>query len=520
MLDILTRGFTALRNKLYGMEELTEAVVDDVLGDVRRSLLEADVALPVVKKFTAQVKEKALGETVQVRVKFQDKKARVSASDIFLRVCEDELIGLLGPVDTTLKYKSGGPSVVMLVGLQGSGKTTTAGKLASFLEKSGKRPMLAAADIYRPAAVDQLKFIGDRLKIPVYSREGADPVTICREAVAEAARAQRDVVILDTAGRLAIDEPLMRELEEIKRSVRPENILVVCDAMIGQDAVRMSTEFNRRLNVDGFIMTKLDGDTRGGSTLSVKEVTGKPIKFVGMGENLDRLEEFRPEGIASRMLGFGDVVGLARDFEGLLDEKKAEEDAARMLQGGFTLGDFVEQIRTLRKMGPLSEVMEKIPGMAQMMPKGAQFDESAFVPMEAMVDSMTPDERRRPQIINQSRALRIARGSGRKAHEVRNLIAQHSSMKKMMSAIAQPASVLSKIPGLKKIDNFLQMRHLAKELMGDQDLSSMMEGMDTPFKKKFQPEFSSKNMSEDELRKLKNKRKAERKAKKGPRKKK
>lgn len=520
MLDILTRGFTTVKNKLRGLELLTEDTIDDVLGDVRRSLLEADVALPVVKKFLAQVKEKAVGETVQVRVKAGDQKMRVSASDIFVKICEDELVGLLGPVDTNLRFRSGHPSVVMLVGLQGSGKTTTAGKLARFLEKQGRRPLMVAADVYRPAAIDQLEFLGQQMEVPVYSRRGEDPVKICRDALNEAARTQRDVVILDTAGRLAIDERLMQELESIKREVRPDNILVVCDAMIGQDAVKMSTEFNRRLDVDGFIMTKLDGDTRGGSTLSVKEVTGKPIKFVGMGEAPDRLEEFRPEGLASRMLGFGDVVGLVRDFEELVDQQKAEEDAVRMLQGGFTLADYVEQIRTLKKMGPLSEVMDKLPGMAEAFPNGVQVDDRAMVPIEAMINSMTPKERLEPQLINQSRAARIARGSGRKPHEVRNLIAQYQAMRKIFANLATPATFLGKIPGLKKIDQFLQMRKMANEMMGGEDLSKAMEGMKNPFKKKFQPEFSSKALDEKAYKKLKNKRKAERKARKDQKKRK
>ncbi len=518
MLEILTRGFTSVRNRLRGLEVLTEETIDEALGDVRRSLLEADVALPVVKKFCAQVKEKALGETVQTKVKADGQTLRVDASAIFVKTCEDELIGLLGPVDTSLRFRSKTASVVMLVGLQGSGKTTSAGKLARYLEKQGKRPMMVAADVYRPAAIDQLEFIGNQLSVPVFSRRGDNPVNICRDALREAERTQRDVVILDTAGRLAIDEPLMQELEAIKREVRPDNILVVCDAMIGQDAVKMSSEFNRRLNVDGFIMTKLDGDTRGGSTLSVKEVTGKPVKFVGMGETSDRLEEFRPEGLASRMLGMGDVVGLVRDFEEVVDQKKAEEDALRMLLGGFTLSDYVEQIRTLKKMGPLGDVMDKLPGMAEAFPNGVQIDEKALAPVEAMINSMTPGERREPQIINQSRATRIAKGSGRKPHEVRNLIAQFQSMKKIFAALGQPATFLGKIPGLKKLDQFFQMRKMAQDMMGD-DMQGLMEGMKNPFKKKFQPEFQSKSMDDDARKKLKNKRKSEKKARKDQRRK-
>ena len=519
MLDVLTRGFRTLKQKLQGLEVLTEERIDEVLGDVRRSLLEADVALPVVKKFLAQVKDKALGEIVQVKVAHGDQKMRVSPADVFIRICEDELIGLLGPVDTKLRYRAAGPSVVMLVGLQGSGKTTTAGKLARLLEKEGRLPMLVAADVYRPAAVEQLKVLGEQLNIPVYARDNANPVLICKEAVAEASRKGRDTILLDTAGRLAIDEQLMMELENIKRETRPDNILLVCDAMIGQDSVRMSTEFDRRLHVDGFIMTKLDGDTRGGSTLSVKEVTGKPIKFVALGEGLDKLEEFRPEGLASRILGFGDVVGLVREFEEVADMQKAEEDAVRMLQGEFTLADYVEQIRMLRKMGPLADVLDKVPGFADAFPNGVQLDESYFVHLEAMINSMTPAERQRPQIITQSRAARIARGSGHRPHDVRNMVAQFSAMKKMMAQMGQSAGLMGKIPGLKKLDQMNQLRKMMEE-EGGGGMEGMLAGLKNPFKKKFQPEFKTKSVSGEDWKKLKNKRKAERKSRKDQKKKK
>jgi len=521
MLETLNKGFATLRNKIRGLDVLTEEKIDEVLGDVRRSLLEGDVALPVVKKFLSQVKEKAIGEIVQVRIKYKDEKYKISPAEAFIKICEDELTALLGPVDTSLTFRSAGPSVVMLVGLQGSGKPTTAGKMAQFLQsKYNKQPLLVAADVYRPAAIEQLKVIGGQLEIPVYFSENDNPVRICRDALAEASRLQRDVIILDTAGRLAIDKQLMEELENIKGETKADNIFLVCDAMIGQDAVRMSTEFDRRLDVDGFIMTKLDGDTRGGSTLSVKEVTGKPVKFVGMGEGLDRLEEFRPEGLASRILGFGDIVGLVKDFEEVVDEKKAEEDAVRMLQGQFSLGDYLEQISTLRKMGPLNEVMEKIPGMADAFPDGAQFDESHLTQTEALINSMTPDERVRPQIINQSRAMRIARGSGHKPHEVRNLVAQFSAMKKMMTRLGESSGFLGKIPGMKKLDQMAQMRKLMSDGMDGEDLGGLMSGMKNPFKKKFQPEFSSKQLTQDEWVKLKNKRKAQRKARKSQKRKK
>ncbi|HOB52156.1 MAG TPA: signal recognition particle protein [Acidobacteriota bacterium] len=519
MLESLTQGFRTLRQRLQGLETLSEEKIDDVLGDVRRSLLEADVALPVVRKFLAQVKEKAVGEIVQTRVSFQDQKMKVSPADVFVKICEDELIGLLGPVDTSLRFRTSGPAVVMLVGLQGSGKTTSAAKLARLLQRQGRNPMLVAADVYRPAAVEQLRVLGEQLGVGVFIRDGLGPVLICKEAVQEAVKTGRDTVILDTAGRLAIDENLMRELEDIKRETRPDNILLVCDAMIGQDAVRMSDAFNQRLNVDGFIMTKLDGDTRGGAILSVKEVTGKPIKFVGVGEQLDRLEEFRPEGFASRILGFGDIVGLVRDFQDVVDQKQAEEDAVRILQGEFSLKDFVDQIKTIRKMGPLNEVMERVPGMADAFPNGVQMDEGELNKMEAIIGSMTPQERQRPQIITQSRAARIARGSGYKPHDVRNLIAQFQSMRKLFAQMGQSSGWLGRIPGLKKLDQMMQMRQMMSD-ESDMDTESLLAGLKNPFKKKFQPEFATKSLSGDDWKKLKNKRKSERKARKDQHKKK
>lgn len=519
MLETLTQGFRLIKNKIQGMEVLSADKIDEVLGDVRVSLLEADVALPVVKKFLGRVKEKVQGETFQTRIAHKDQKMRVKASDLFIKTCHDELVNLLSSEDPPLRFRSTGPTAVMLVGLQGSGKTTTAGKLARYLESQERKPLLVAADIYRPAAVEQLKVIGGQLNLPVFTREGANPVLICKEAMAEATRLQRDVVIFDTAGRLVIDEQLMQELENIKQVTHPENILVVCDAMIGQDAVRMSTAFNDRLNVDGFIMTKLDGDTRGGSTLSVREVTGKPIRFVGMGETLDRLEEFRPDGLASRILGFGDIVGLVKDFEELVDEKQAEEDAMRMLQGELTLGDFLEQIQTLQKMGPLKDVMEKLPGMADAYPNGIPTDEKYLVRVKAMIQSMTREERQKPQIINQSRAMRIARGSGNKPHEVRNLIAQFSSMRKMMAQLGQSSGLLGKIPGLKKLGQMNQLRQMMSE-SGDPERANLFDGMKNPFKKKFEPEFATKHLSEEEWKKLKNKRKAEKKSRKNQKRKK
>jgi signal recognition particle subunit SRP54 len=346
VLETLAKGFKAARQRLTGVAELTDDVIEDALRDVRLSLLEGDVEFRVVKRFLERVREAAHGKQVELRAKSKEYGTRsITPEQAFIAICQDELVKMMGPVDTELRWAKKGPTGIMMVGLQGSGKTTTVGKLARWLEKTHKKkPLLVAADIYRPAAVEQLQTLGRQLDMPVWSMEGKDPVTICREAAGEAARHGSDVILYDTAGRLAIDEPLMQELEDIDKAATPANIFLVLDAMTGQDAVNVADTFNTRLNLDGVIMTKLDGDARGGAALSVKEITGKPIKFLGMGESLDKLEEFRPDGLASRILGMGDVVGLVKDFEQVVDAEKAEEDALRMLKGKFDMQDFLEQI--------------------------------------------------------------------------------------------------------------------------------------------------------------------------------
>src|SRR5690242_10113673 len=436
MLETLAKGFRSARQRLTGVAELTDDVIDEALREVRLSLLEADVEFRVVKRFLERVTAAARGEQVRLRARSQEYGVRtITPEQAFIAICQDELTKMMGPVDTELSWARKGPTGIMMCGLQGSGKTTSAGKLARWLEKTHKKkPMLVAADIYRPAAVEQLKTLGRQLEVPVYSHDGKDPVTICREANTAAIQQGCDVVIFDTAGRLAIDEPLMQELEDIDKAVQPANIFLVLDAMTGQDAVNVAETFNKRLNLDGVIMTKLDGDARGGAALSIKEVTGKPIKFLGIGESLDKLEEFRPEGLASRILGMGDIVGLMKDFEEVVDSEKAEEDAVRMLKGKFDMQDFLDQISIIQKMGSLKDLFEKMPFFSGGLPEGVILDDKELVKIQAMISSMTAQERARPEVFvvtswqdiveggklkkrktadyHLDRILRVAKGSG------------------------------------------------------------------------------------------------------------
>ena len=475
MLDAVTKGFRAAKHKLTGKAELTEANIDDALRDIRVALLEADVEFNVAKRFLARVKEKALGEVVTTSVTDKKgKKLQVAPGDHFIKICHDELEALMGPVDTSLALAQKGerPAGVMMVGLQGSGKTTSVAKLANLLLKRGKKPLMVAADIYRPAAVEQLKQLGQKLDIEVFHEENVKPPDMAQHALAYAGQKNRDVVLYDTAGRLAIDEEMMGELEQLKSRVAPENILLVADAMIGQDAVRTAAEFDRRLDLSGFVLTKLDGDARGGAALSIKEVTGKPIKFIGMGEALDKLEEFRPEGLASRILGFGDIVGLMKDFEGVVDEKKAEEDAEKILTGNFDLHDFVEQIKLVKKMGSVNDLLEKFPLFGEL-PEGITFDDKELVRVEAMIGSMTRTERKNPQIIGDDRIERIAKGSGQGKQHVRGLLDRFFAMQKVMRQIGggpggAGMGLLSRLPGFRQLAQLKQLKG-----MEPQDVASL-----------------------------------------------
>jgi signal recognition particle subunit SRP54 len=460
MFEALSKGFRQARNRLAGLTELTEANVDPALREVRLSLLEADVELGVVKSFLARVKEKAVGETVRTRVKAGGAVHEVGAAEQFVKICHDELVSMMTHEGEPLAFATGEPTGIMMVGLQGSGKTTSAAKLARYLAKQGKKPLLVAADMQRPAAVEQLKVLGSQIDIPVFNLEGKSPVEICGAAGEEAKRTGRDVIVYDTAGRLAVDEVLMQELDQIKAEIWPENVLLVVDAMIGQDAVKTAKAFHERLTITGVVLTKLDGDARGGAALSVKEVTGAPVLFTGIGETTDKFEEFRADGMASRILGMGDVLGLMQDFEEVVDKKKAEEDAARMLQGEFTLDDFLEQVRMIQKMGSLKDLVDKIPMLGGQIPEGVDLDDRELVRIEAMIQSMTRSEKLDPYVLvrEPGRVKRISKGSGQPEQGVGELVQKFLFMKQMIGNVGQNMGMLGKIPGMKQMGMARNMR--------------------------------------------------------------
>jgi len=443
VLETVSQGFKNATERLRGVRELSEESIDEALRDVRMSLLEADVDLKVTRSFLARVKERSLGEKVETRVRDSSgRKRKVTPGQHFVRICEQELTELMGPVDTSLEKQAGLVSI-MLAGLQGVGKTTIAAKLAVHLRKQGKKPLLVAADVYRPAAIDQLKTLGASIDVPVH--EGAKderPPAICAAALERARREGHNAIIYDTAGRLAVDDELMVELEEIARDVEPANTLLVCDALMGRDAVNVASTFAERISLDGVVLTKLDGDARGGAALTIKAVTGVPIKFLGTGETVDRLEEFRPEGLASRILGMGDIVGLVKDFEEVVDEKEAEEDAERLLKGRFGLDDLLKQLRMIQKLGPLKEVFGKLPMFGQL---SEQVDEGELAKVESMIQSMTRAERQDPKLIDKSRAQRIAKGCGRQVADIEGLIDRFMQMRQVMGQLGKGGGML---PGL------------------------------------------------------------------------
>lgn len=413
--------------KLKGKGKLTEDDINEAMREVRIALLGADVNLKVVKEFQSKVKERCLG---------QDVLQSLTPGQHVIKVVNDELTALMGGTQSKITMASKPPTVVMLVGLQGAGKTTTCGKLANLMKKQGKRPLLVAGDIYRPAAIKQLQVLGDQLGIPVFTMGQLSPVDIAKGAIEHAHSHGNDMVIIDTAGRLHINEELMDELKNIKSSVKPHEILLVVDAMTGQDAVNVAESFDKDLGLDGVVMTKLDGDTKGGAALSVKAVTGKPIKFAGMGEKLDALEPFHPDRMASRILGMGDVLSLIEKAQETMDAEKALELQRKMRKQEFNLEDFLGQLQQMKKMGPLTQILEMIPGIGGKLPKDFQMDDKHMAHIEAMIQSMTPKERRQPQIINGSRRKRIAMGSGLKVQDVNALLKQFEQTRQMMKQFA------------------------------------------------------------------------------------
>lgn len=414
-------------HKIKGYGKITEDNISDMMREIRLALLEADVNYKVVKEFTTTVKEKALGEDVA---------SSINPGDLFVKIVKDELTELLGGEQEDICLK-GNPALLMLVGLQGSGKTTTIGKLANFLRKKhAKKPLLVACDVYRPAAIEQLKQIGKQLNIEVFEEGKTNPVEIAEHAIAYAKENHFDYVMIDTAGRLHIDEELMDELEQIRLSIQPDEILLVIDSMMGQDAINVITGFHDRLPLTGVILTKLDGDTRGGVALSVRHLTHVPIKFVGVSEKLDGLDTFDPERMAGRILGMGDIVSLVEKATEAIDEKEAEKTAKRMQQGKFDLEDFLSTMKQMKKLGPLENLLKLIPGAKKMGLSDVKIDPKQMAHIEAIVLSMTPKERRHPEIIRASRKTRIAAGSGTSVQEVNRLLQQFEQMKKMMKQMS------------------------------------------------------------------------------------
>jgi signal recognition particle subunit SRP54 len=419
----ITRAFDRMRMR----GKLTRENIEQGLREVRSALLEADVNFKVVKQFLSDVTEKAVGESV---IKSVDPSQQI------VKIVHDELVGLMGPQDSAIDFAPTGITVILMAGLQGSGKTTTCSKLAAMLRKRGRHPLLVAADVQRPAAIDQLEKLAQDLSVPVYSERGQRPPDICRRALEDARKRACDTVILDTAGRLHVDEEMMAEVAEVAAVTSPREIFLVADAMTGQDAATSARAFAERLKLTGVILTKLDGDARGGAALSVRSVAGVPIKFVGVGERAEQLDEFHPERMADRILGMGDVVSLVERAQASIDQEEAQRLTGKLIGGGFGLGDFMSQLRQVRKMGSIKDLVGMIPGMASA-PGVEKLDDKQFLHMEALLSSMTAEERDHPELVQSSRRHRIADGAGRPPHEVNLLLKQFRQMKKMFGRISR-----------------------------------------------------------------------------------
>jgi len=432
LFDRLTDRLDNVFRNLRGQGKITEKALDESLREIRRALLEADVNFKVAKAFLARVREAAVGQQVM---------RSLTPGQQVIKIVHSELVQLLGATSEPVRLSPHPPTVLLLVGLQGSGKTTMAGKLAQHFKAQGRLPFLVAADTYRPAAVDQLRTLGAAIDVPVYGPEEADssnPIDICRDGLEQGRVTNRSLVILDTAGRLSIDEEMMAELTQIKQSASPHETLFVADAMLGQDAVETASRFHEQLAFDGVVLTKMDGDARGGAALSVREVTGAPIKFIGTGEKAEALEAFHPERIASRILGMGDVLSLVEKAEAVFDKEQAQSMEEKLRKQRFTFDDFRSQLQAVRKMGPLDQLLGMIPGAGKAL-QGQQIDESALGQVEAIIGSMTRDERSHPRILNGSRRKRIAKGSGTTVQDVNRLVKQFNAMQKMMKQMSRPS---------------------------------------------------------------------------------
>ena len=423
MLEALSERLGAVFQRLSSRGRLTESDVNEVAREVRIALLEADVNLAVAKDFVTKVKDRAVGADVL---------ASLTPAQSVIKIVYDELVALMGGAQARLQFSDAPPSVVMLVGLQGSGKTTHAAKLGLRLKEQGRRSLLVAADVYRPAAIDQLRTLGRQIDLPVYTETSGDPVAIARNAVAEARRLGISTVVIDTAGRLQIDDALMAELDRIKLATSPKEILFVADAMTGQEATNVAKVFHERLAITGVILTKMDGDARGGAALSIYAMTGAPIKFVGVGEKVSALEAFHPDRLASRILGMGDVLTLIEKTQSVYSLEEAKSLEHKLRKNEFTLDDFLDQLRQVRKMGSMNEIVKMIPGMSKVMPKDVEIDEGDVRRVEAIICSMTSYERRRPDVLNGSRRKRIASGSGTQVAEVNRLVKQFETSRQMM----------------------------------------------------------------------------------------
>ncbi|MBP9510578.1 MAG: signal recognition particle protein [Fusobacteriaceae bacterium] len=426
MLENLGNRFQDIFKKVRGHGKLSEDNVKEALKEVKMSLLEADVNYKVVKDFTAKILEKSMGETVL---------SGINPGQQFIKIVNDELVELLGGTNTRLTKAPKNPTIILLAGLQGAGKTTFAGKLANLLKKQGEKPFLVAADVYRPAAMKQLQVLGEKIGVPVYTEEGSkNPVAICGNSLAKAAEYGATYVILDTAGRLHVDETLMDELKEIKKITRPQEILLVVDAMIGQDAVNLAQNFNNAISIDGVVLTKLDGDTRGGAALSIKSVVGKPIKFIGTGETIEDIELFHPERLTSRILGMGDVVSLVEKAQEAIDEDEAKSLEEKIRTQKFDLEDFRKQLQAIKKLGPLKNILKMLPGVGDIGDLAPA--EKEMKKVEAIIQSMTKEEKKNPDILKASRKQRIAKGSGVEVADINKLLKQFEQMKQMMKMFA------------------------------------------------------------------------------------